>query len=201
MPYRIRVLGTSDPDIPIATLEESVGGLEGNIELVDGSEQSPIELLLKHADGVEIAVVERNPVTPRELAEAELQEFAEEVMEYRPARAAVWLKNYFPKVKVIYAFQLLNGTDHKNGWEILGELKDAIWNRTGGILQADLEGFSNEQGHHILWQFSDSAHGEWFMAVQDDGGNWVPFVMELGDPAQRSAFLAGKVPHGAKTLK
>jgi hypothetical protein len=61
-------------------------------------------------------------------------------------------------VKVIYAFQLLNGTDVEDGWARLHSLYNAVWEHAGGILQSDGEGFSNEEGYTILWQFSD---GNW----------------------------------------
>ena len=56
-------------------------------------------------------------------------------------------------MKVIYAFQLLSGTEVNDGWDGVHFLRGRIWRELGGILQADLEGFSNEDGYHILWQF------------------------------------------------
>ena len=99
---------------------------------------------------------------------------------------------------MIYAFQLLSGTDIRDGWDALHALKSYIWKQVGGILQADLEGFSNEQGQHILWQFSEKVDGEWDMAVLDRDGKWVSFTMDLGNLEHRRAFLDGKVPSGAK---
>jgi hypothetical protein len=72
--------------------------------------------------------------------------------------------------------------------------------RRGGILQADGEGFSNEDGYLILWQFADTVDGDWNMAVLDKDGSWIRFQMNLGDPEQRAAFLKGRVPEGAKIL-
>jgi hypothetical protein len=46
------------------------------------------------------------------------------------------LAKYLATVKTIYAFQLLSGTDVKNGWEILHKLQEAIHTQVGGILQA-----------------------------------------------------------------
>jgi hypothetical protein len=75
--------------------------------------------------------------------------------------------------------------------------QDQALARTGGIFQADGEGFSNEDGYHAVWQFSDRVSGPWWMGVlQDD--RWVHFEMELGDASQRAAFLRGEVPAGAK---
>lgn len=118
----------------------------------------------------------------------------------RPESAARWLERYLPRVKAIYAFQLLSGADFQGGWAAVHALQSCIWRKRGGILQADGEGFSNEDGYQILWQFADTADGAWNMAVLDKGGIWIPFEMNLGDPEQRTAFLEGRVPEGAKLL-
>jgi hypothetical protein len=64
-----------------------------------------------------------------------------------------------------------------------------------GIFQADREGFSNEDRYHILWQFSDSTAGNWWMGVLKDG-SWVHFEMDLGNPQQWESFFAGELPAG-----
>jgi hypothetical protein len=64
-------------------------------------------------------------------------------------------------------------------------------------MQADGEGFTNEEGYHILWQFHDGVTGEWNMAVRNFFGQWTRFTMDLGDNLQRKEFLNGKVPKGA----
>jgi hypothetical protein len=76
-------------------------------------------------------------------------------------------------------------------------LKSKIWTETQGILQADGEGSSNEDGYQILWQFRDAVSGPWYMAVLDASGKWVNFKMDLGDKGQRHEFLDGKVPTDA----
>ena len=83
------------------------------------------------------------------------------------------------------------------GWEILGSAKEAVLSSVGGVVQADNEGFSNEEGYHILWQFSDDVSGEWWMAVLNDG-QWQKFKMDLGNPAHRAAFTAGEIPMGVE---
>lgn len=85
-------------------------------------------------------------------------------------------------------------------FQIVGNIKSTIWSKVGGILQADNEGFSNEDGYHILWQFSDDVSGEWNMAVKNFFGKWTNFTMDLGDLKQREEFWAGNVPKKAKKL-
>jgi hypothetical protein len=107
------------------------------------------------------------------------------------------LAEYLSNVRTIFAFQVLRGTDVKNGWDILDYVKGSIHEQVGGILQADAEGFSNEEGYHILWQFSDSVKGTWWMGVLTEG-EWVHFQMDLGNKRHREAFFRGEVPKGAK---
>ncbi len=95
---------------------------------------------------------------------------------------------------------MLNAAFEDNNFETVSVIKTAIWHNTGGILQADYEGFSNEEGFHILWQFSESVTGEWSCAVRNMLGQWKRFRMNLGDPQQRKEFQAGKVPKNAVSL-
>jgi hypothetical protein len=94
---------------------------------------------------------------------------------------------------VIYSFQHLSGIGIDNGAAALAAIREAIWARGDAIIQADGEGFSNEDGDHILWQFSDRVSGPWWMAVLQ-GDKWVPFEMDLGNMKHRAAFLDGRVP-------
>jgi len=73
---------------------------------------------------------------------------------------------------------------------------DALREHAGGIQQADGEGFSNEDGFHILWQFSEKATGSWWMAVLDETGKWVTYPMDLGNEKHRKAFKEGRIPPG-----
>src|SRR5262249_41423433 len=142
----------------------------------------------------------RNPVRIGELGYDEIQEFAREVGDYKPPNAAEWLRAYFERVKVIFAFHVLSGTEADHGWDALHALQSAIWQKSGGILQADGEGFSNTDGFHILWQFGESVSGEWQMAVMDRSSGWIPFQMDLGNRNQRDTFFKGEVPAGVKLL-
>jgi hypothetical protein len=199
--YYIRVLGTHREQPDLGSLSDSLR--RANSQAVLQSEEAEKDawkqLVLKHPDGPEIAIIECNPVIERELGQEELEEFASEVGHYQPASGAKWLKEYFAQVKVIYALQLLSGTDVDDGWTAVHAVQGAIWTKAGGILQADSEGFTNEDGYHILWQFSDGAKGTWQVAVLD-GKKWIPFAMELGDPEQRKAFFEGKVPASVRLL-
>lgn len=203
MGYYIRVLGSVDPDIHI---EELIGalteiGLTAKLEL--DSNEGPGKwtvVNILNQDDKAIAQLERNPVVDGELGQEELDEFREIIQDYKPTSAVKWLTNYFNKVKVIYAFQMLNEAFEDSNFEIISCIKERIWNRTNGILQADNEGFSNNEGYHILWQFPDDVKGEWSCAVINELGYWNRFVMDLGDITQRQEFQNGNIPPKARLV-
>lgn len=201
MGYYIRVLATDDTPLSEHELRECLPDIPKCELIAEGEDEAGwLQLILRHVDGPAIAVVERNFVIPGELGHEEIAEFIEEVKVGRPESAARWLEGYLPCVKVVYAFQLLSGTDFHDGWAAVHALQSCIWRKRGGILQADGEGFSNEDAYQILWQFANTAAGGWNMAVLDKSGNWIRFQMDLGNPEQRAAFLEGRIPDGAKLL-
>lgn len=200
MGYYIRILGVKDPDIHIDYLLAPLkkGGLNCKIEYAENERPEQWTVLnIKNTKGESLVQIERNVVVEGELGKDELNEFEELIGDFKPATAVAWLKAYFVKVKVIYAFQMLNAAFEDANFEIVSSIKATIWNITGGILQADHEGFSNEDGYHILWQFSDDVTGEWSCAVQNEEKGWTKFVMQLGDREQRKQFLNGEVPEKA----
>ena len=199
MGYYIRVLALETRVPPLRELRRHLPTSQ-ELSLADGEESTWSELLLQHKGGNEIAVIERNPVLPGELGEEELNEFIQEAGNGKPESAARWLVQFLPKVRVIYAFQLLSGTEEDKGWDGVDALRNHLWNELGGILQADLEGFSNEQGFQILWQFNRDHSGPWKMAVLNADGEWVAFEMDLGNAKHKESFLRGQVPEGAKLL-
>ncbi len=203
MGYYIRVLGTNDPDIHIDELIDSLreDGLSAKFEY-DANEQPGkwTVLAIANNNGEPLAQIERNPIVEGELGQEELEEFKEAIADGKPASAVKWLTGYFDKIKVVYAFQLLGAAFDDDNFEIISCVKATIWYSTGGILQADDEGFSNEDGCHILWQFSDNVTGEWNCAIHDSAGKWQKFTMDLGDMSQRKEFQEGKIPKKAISL-
>src|SRR5689334_15430750 len=114
MGYYVRVLSTSADCVPLSALQSALAK-EGQLATLSGEEGTADQwdqLILSHADDREICSIERNLIEDGSLASEELSEFADEVAECRPASAARWLLDYFPRVRCIYAFQVLSGTDH-----------------------------------------------------------------------------------------
>ena len=198
MGYYIRVLSKTSVFIPLETLQKDA--VPGVLTVVQGESQDWQTLSLTHASGEEIAIIEKNPVLEGELGYEELAEFQEEVRELQPQSGAAWLINYLASIQVIYAFQLLDGTDINDGWSILHSVHSAIWRLTGGILQSDGEGFSNEDGYTIVWQFSDSVTGDWKVGVLIPGEGWVHYTIDLGNLDHRQAFRSGKIPVGVERI-
>jgi len=203
MGYYIRVLGITDPNIHIDELIKGLSneGLTAKFDL-DPTESPDNWTVIgvANSDGDELMQIERNLVIEGELGQEELEELREDIKDCKPNSAVKWLDKYFDKVKVIYAFQLLNAAMEDQNFEIVGSIKATIWNKLGGLLQADNEGFSNEDGYHILWQFADNVTGRWSMAVKNIFGQWTNFTMDLGDKKQREEFWSGKVPKNATKL-
>lgn len=199
MGYYTRVLTTEDRCVPLRDLQQALkkAGFDAVIDIDDGDSESWQQLTLKHADGTEIAAIERNPVGAETLGAEELEEFEAELEDARPQSGADWLRSFFPRVRCIYAFQHLSGTERKQGFEILSAVKNSIWARSPAIIQADGEGFTNEDGYHILWQFSDRVSGSWWMGVLRES-RWVHFQMDLGSSSHREAFWRGDIPAGVK---
>jgi hypothetical protein len=150
-------------------------------------------ILLSGLDEVEVALIERNPVSDGSMGQDEIADFLEDLEDCKPKSGVQWLEDYLAGVKTIYAFQHLQGAETVEGGNALHALRSALWERGDAIIQADGEGFTNEEGFHIVWQFSDSVSGPWNMGVLQDGV-WHHFTMDLGDPDHRAAFLKGTVP-------
>lgn len=194
MPYYLRVLSTSADCVPLDSLRTD---LEDHVLVEETSRQSDCweNLLLTHADGGEIAVIERNPVQPASAASEEIEEFATGIRDCMPTSAADWLLQYFQRVRCIYALQILSEVERDGGWDSVRAIQSTLWNFAPSILQADNEGFTNEDGYHILWQFRDSVDGAWWMGVLQ-AGIWMHFQMDLSNIQHRQAFFQGTIPDG-----
>jgi len=195
MGYSTRVLSKDEEFPSFDELAQFVRAEHPQFKLTleEGTEDEWESLLLSGNDDVEVAVIERNPVFDDSLGQDEIAEFIEEMRDCKPKSGVEWLRDFLKYVKTIYAFQHLQGADTEEGSNALHALRAKIWQRGDSIIQADGEGFTNEEGYHIVWQFSDSVSGPWNMGVLQDGV-WRHFSMDLGDPDHRAAFLKGSVP-------
>ncbi|HWG21258.1 MAG TPA: hypothetical protein VG225_12075 [Terracidiphilus sp.] len=202
MGYFTRVLSKDEEFPPFDELAEFIRTNHPGFKLTieEGHEEEWESLLLSGDDEVEVAVLERNPVSDNSLGQGEIAEFIEETQDCKPETGVQWLHEFLADVKTIYAFQHLQGSDTEEGGNALHAFRAHLWERGDAILQADLEGFTNEEGYHIVWQFSDSVSGPWNMGVLQDG-TWHHFKMDLGDPDHRAAFLSGEMPGDLSAIR
>ena len=202
MPYYTRVLSKDEESPSFEELAQLVRAGHPDYRLtVETGEQDEWEaLLLSSVDEVEVAVVERNPVFDGSVGQDEIADFLEDLQECKPESGVQWLTEFLGEVKTIYAFQHLQGAEMEEGGNVLHALRSVLWERGDAIIQSDNEGFTNEEGFHIVWQFSDSVSGPWNMGVLQDG-TWHHFKMDLGDPDHRAAFLAGEVPEDLTVIR
>jgi hypothetical protein len=196
--YYTRVLSKDAEFPPFDELAEFIRTTHPDYKLTveEGSEEEWESLLLSGNDEVEVAVLERNLVYD----EHDLSDLIEETRDCKPQTGVVWLHEFLAEVKNIYEFQHLQGSETEDGGNVLHALRSHLWERGESILQADNEGFTNEEGFHIIWQFSDSVSGSWNMGVLQDG-TWQHFKMDLGDPEHREAFLSGEMPSDLSVIR
>lgn len=200
MGYYIRVLSPNAAPVSMSRLSGALEELGVPVALSgDSAETTWRQVVISHPSGKDITAVECDLVGPGSVAEEELRELVEEASEGQPASAAAWLASYLPKVKAIYTIQVLAGAQVGEGWDVIDTIRNTVMSHAGGIIQSDDEGFSNEEGYHILWQFPADVAGTWWMAVLKDG-RWCKFEMDLDNPDHRAAFLAGNVPAGVETI-
>ena len=202
MAYSTRVLSKDEEFPSFEELAEFIraGHPDYRLTVESGEDEEWETLLLASVDEVEVAVLERNPIFDGSTGQDEIADFLEDIQDCRPESGAEWLAEYLSEVKTVYAFQHLQGAEMVEGGNALHALRSHLWERGDAIIQADGEGFTNEEGFHILWQFSDSVSGPWNMGVLEDG-TWQHFKMDLGDPDHREAFLAGEVPEDLTVIR
>jgi hypothetical protein len=195
MAYYSRVLSKDEEFPSFDELAQFIRADHPDFKLAveEGTEEEWEVLLLSGLDEVEVALLERNPVYDGSMGQDEIADFLEDLQDCKPNSSVQWLEDYLLSVKTIYAFHHLQGSELVDGGNALHALRSLLWERGDAIIQADGEGFTNEEGFHIVWQFSDSVSGPWNMGVLQDGV-WHHFTMDLGDPDHRAAFLKGTVP-------
>jgi hypothetical protein len=200
MAYSTRVLSKDEEFPPFEDLADIFRTDHPDFRLVveEGDEDVWETLLLSSTDEVEVAVLERSVVFDGSFGQDEIADLLEDLHDCRPESAREWLEEVLGEVKTVYAFRHLAGAETEDGGAALHALRSAVAERGTAILQADLEGYTNEEGYHILWQFNDSVSGPWDMAVLEDNA-WRTFTMDLGDPEHREAFWNGFVPADVPT--
>jgi hypothetical protein len=200
MGYFVRILTPSTAAVSAAAILKSVRSLP-EIAVTFSGPKNAWQSVFVGANPVPgqspIVTVERNPIVRDSLGKEELGEFDQAMKKALPASGAKWVRGYLKKVRTIYAVQF--HSEAARHAAVVGAVIEALRAAVGGIVQADANGFTNEAGDCVVWQFPQDAVGPWTMAVLD-GRKWVTFEMDLGNLPQRKAFLRGEIP-GAKKAK
>jgi hypothetical protein len=117
-----------------------------------------------------------------------------------PAKNMKWVKKYLSKTKLLYEFIPLSGFESEEDFEILSLVIREAWVNSRGILQYINEGFTNESGDLVLWDYPYSITGIRSAALKDFTGRWKTFEMTLESLEQRKKFFKGKLPEKAKLI-
>lgn len=197
MPYYMRLFSRNPTPLSLDEINSCMP--EGvAAELASGSSAIWESVLLQTIAGDAICLLER---ADPELVGEEVQQFVDELAGVQPKTGADWVASYLKTARQLIACQFLEQAFGNDYGHVPGETLWNIQQTLGtGILQSDNEGFSNEDGYGVVWQFSDSVSGPWSMAVLNGDGSWQRFEMNLGSKTQKAEFLLGKVPKGARLL-
>jgi hypothetical protein len=76
----------------------------------------------------------------------------------------------------------------------MGRVQNLLKDTLTGIVQADNEGFYNEDGDYILWQMYAGAAGTIPAATLDANGEWIPYQLRLDDDRAIEQFKQGLPP-------
>lgn len=188
----------------VASIERAVaahGFQAAQFEVEEGSADDWDTLLVRNSKGENVCQIERSIRNRDELVEEETAEFIAELDEGQPRSGAQWVQTYLKDVNAIYAFQFLDVSIKRRKNSIAPH--EAFWalkSLVGGIIQADGEGFSNEDGFYVVLETGPGRRGPSNVALLDSEGAWRPFQIKLERAKQVSEFLAGRVPAGAVAI-
>jgi hypothetical protein len=203
MSYYLRLLTPALKPMPAEALRKGLeaAGRDDITLVVDETEDEKdwTAIVAYTAEGDAIGLLTRDAAEkPDDLASEELEEFKDELKDALPKSGARWVREYLAKVKTIYAIQVMAAAETEAGEGVPGLILNALQQKLGGIIQADGEGFSNEAGDHVVWQFGDDVEGPWRVAILTPEKTWAAYEIELSNAAHREAFLAGRAPDGVK---
>ncbi|HLO03924.1 MAG TPA: hypothetical protein VK191_12520 [Symbiobacteriaceae bacterium] len=196
MSYFLRILSPSAQPISALPVIQRLKAqqLSGIGLACTGDQSAWTSLLIRHGqEGSVIAEVERLLVRPGSPGEQELSRLIRVAELAQPLSASAWLSSLLPSVQTVWGINLYAGLNEPGGWEALGAVKDAIWGAVGGIQYVTDEGFTNEEGYQVTWEFPPDATGTWWMAMMKEGA-WSRFEADRGNPLHKALFESGRIP-------
>ena len=189
MSYYVRLLTPSEEIVPFDEIKK-----QGNyIRLASGTDTAWEHLEIFEPEDNLIATLDRLLVSPGSPGEQVLEKLKDLIRGCYPENTREWVRNYLSRVKTIYTFQLIGDSIDKNGWPVLGRIQNLLKDILKGIIQADKEGFYNEDGDYILWQMYEGAAGTVPAATLGENGEWIPYQLRL-DTQHIGLFKQGVPP-------
>jgi hypothetical protein len=196
-------LATSEERVPFHEFMDLVDGVGEaySLTLTEGTDEEWVEISLSHREGDRpIGNLRCLPVrrgVPDDPGSAEIDLFLEQIEECEPTCNILWLRQFLPQVRTVYIWSLWSGTEVKDGWVPVRQIGDVYIDGEETAVYAELEGWSNADGNHITWEFTDDVKGgePWWFGLYLDG-RWHRFQMDLGDRERRECFRRGVVPPG-----
>src|ERR1035437_8556970 len=109
--YYTRVLSKQEDFLSFEELSRLISAEHPEYKLTveDGSEEEWESLLLSGKDEVEVALLERHPVTDGSLGQDEIAEFIEETQDCKPESGVQWLGGNRNEENNIFSFSLPDG--------------------------------------------------------------------------------------------
>jgi hypothetical protein len=196
MGYDLRLLAKSTATVPLEVLQSVME--ECRFEVIDGEGADWEQLLVTSLGGHEICTLER---AARRTMAREIDWLLDDLADRQPRSAANWAAAYLHSTRALYgcSFRSFGFSPAYAGMpcSVLWAIQSLLGN---GILHVEGQGFSNEDGYQITWEFSDRVTGSRQMAVLGSSDCWHAFEMDIGDARSREAFKAGLRPFGAELL-
>jgi len=115
-----------------------------------------------------------------------------------PSTAVKWLCQFMSRVKVLYEFRPMQAINTEEGWQIFNEVWTNLRENLQGIVHLENEGFTNETGAQITWEYSTPESGDLKVAtLNKNGTEWIEYTLDLANQAHCKMFMAGEVPDKA----
>jgi hypothetical protein len=188
----------ADRSLTAQEFKERVASFSDDLtaEQVAGTPQDWREITVKDSRDWWWFNVERYPaVRGGERWDGDLEFFRSWLAIGKPEVNARWMEEYLNCVRTVYQFTCSISCPETN-IDCVNHLVRALRNDgLRGMLYAELEGWMNEFGAHITWEFRGNVSGDCLMAIRQPAG-WVYFPIELSSPEQSEAFKSGLVPVG-----
>jgi hypothetical protein len=195
MAYYVRLLTPSTEIVPFSEIQKQ----GKSIRLISGTDASWDKIEVHEPAEKLLAVIERLPVSSGSRGEIELARLKESLQSRYPVNAREWTSRYLSTVKTVYTFQIHTDDIKKLGWQTLGRIQNLLKDTLTGIIQADNEGYYNEEGDYILWQMYSGAGGTIPAATLDENGNWIKLQLNLNNTNAVDMFKQG-IPPSRKGL-